>query len=235
MPSQLNTLLLSAVMLAALLLCALGAPVESVPTDIPAGDPSGEAEVVSSDLLSDSPVWQSILAATKRHQEEFENEFQNAVKYEFLEHYKISSVPAMCPLSNFSKEACLHRLVQGLPVYIVLLKHVEKEYPGSLICSEVRYHSGLLITQIKQEMRNPEAVTALTSSQEVQLLRGLDNPTAFQRKMTAHSILRQLHLFLLRGRRVITKREKSRGRPAFRTGAPIAFYNQNLKGDSTQL
>lgn len=61
------------------------------------------------------------------------------------------------------------------------------------------------------QMRNPGQVTALTSSQEVQLLNDLDNPNPFQRKMTAHNILRQLHYFLLKGKRAITKREKIRG------------------------
>ncbi|XP_029298337.1 interleukin-6-like [Cottoperca gobio] len=205
MPSQLNAYLLCAMML-----CALGAPVEDAPTDIPAGDTSGE-EMGPSDLLSDSPVWDSILGATSRHQKEFEDEFHNEVKYDFLGSYKISSLPARCPYSNFSKEACLRRMVHGLLIYKVLLKHVEKEYPSSLICSEAKYYSNLLINLTKEKMRNPSQVTALTSIQEVQLLKDLENPNTFQRKMTAHSILRQLHFFLLNGKRVITKKEKTRG------------------------
>ncbi|KAF3833781.1 hypothetical protein F7725_024985 [Dissostichus mawsoni] len=187
MSPPLNAFWLSAVMLCALLLCALGAPVEDAPTDSPAaGDPSGEEqEEGPSDLLSTSGVWDLIL-----------DEFHNQVKYEFLENYKVSSLPARCPYSNFTKEACLQRMVQGLQIYTVLLRQVEKEYPNSLICAE---------------MRNPGQVTALTSSQEVQLVNDLDNPNTFQRKMTAHNILRQLHYFLLKGKRAITKREKIRG------------------------
>ncbi|KAI4818075.1 hypothetical protein KUCAC02_011440 [Chaenocephalus aceratus] len=213
MSPPLNAFWLSAVMLCALLLCALGAPVEDAPTDSPAaGDPSGEEEEEGpSDLLSTSGVWDLILGATRRHQKEFEDEFHNQVKYEFLENYKVSSLPARCPYSNFTKEACLQRMVQGLQIYTVLLRQVEKEYPNSLICAEVRTYSGQLIDLIQRKMRNPGQVTALTSSQEVQLLNDLDNPNPFQRKMTAHNILRQLHYFLLKGKRAITKREKIRG------------------------
>jgi len=67
-------------------------------------------------------------------------------------------------------------------------------------------------------MRNPEQVTALSSSQEAQLLAGLDHLDAFQRKMTAHSILRQLHHFLVDSKRAITKKEEGKnGRQAFGT------------------
>ncbi|XP_032391521.1 interleukin-6 [Etheostoma spectabile] len=227
MPSSLNAFLLSAVMLCALLLCAPGAPVEDAPTDNPAGDPSGEEEEVSPDLVSNSPVWDSILGATKRHKEEFENEFKkDEVKYIFLEHYKFPSHPALCPHFNFSKEACLHRMVHGLLVYTVLLKFVEKENPGNSICSEVRYYSGLLINLIKGKMRNRDQVPALSSSQEARLLRDLDNPDHFHRKMTAHNILRQLHYFLIDGKRAITKKENRR--LAFRTVTPITLNVGNM-------
>ncbi|KAK5855196.1 hypothetical protein PBY51_005324 [Eleginops maclovinus] len=215
MSPKLNTYWLSAVMLCALLLCALGAPVGDSPTDSPeAGDTSGEEEVEPNDLLNNSEVWDLILGATKRHENEFENEFHNQVKYEFLDEYKISSLPERCPYTNFTKEDCLKRLVQGVQIYTVLLRHVEKEYPNSLICAEVKSNSGRLINVIKHKMKNPEQVTALTSSQEVQLLKDLDNPNTFHRKMTAHNILRQLHYFLLKGKRAIAKRERSRGSTA---------------------
>uniref|UniRef100_A0A8C3AUR1 Interleukin-6 n=1 Tax=Cyclopterus lumpus TaxID=8103 RepID=A0A8C3AUR1_CYCLU len=215
--------LLSAVTLAALLLHASGAPVEDTPTDMPAGEPSGEEQAGPSNLLSVSPVWHA-----------FEDEFQHELKYHFLENYKVSSLPAGCPLSNFSKEACLHRLAHGLRIYTVLLKHVEKEYPGNLICSVVKYYSDLLINLSKDKMRNPEQVTALTSSQEAQLLGGLDHLDAFQRKMTAHSILRQLHHFLVDSKRAITKRENTKARMADRLLAPISFYNQKFKDEIIQ-
>ncbi|XP_054462475.1 interleukin-6-like [Anoplopoma fimbria] len=214
-----------------LLLHASGAPVEDVPTDTPAGEPSGEEEVWPSDLLSASPVWLSVLDATRRHKKEFEDEFHNVLKYHFLENYKVSSLPVGCPHSNFSKEACLHRLAQGLLIYTALLKHVEKEYPGSLICSVVKYNSGLLINMSKDKMRNPEQVTALSSSQEAQLLRDLDSPDAFQRKMTAHSILRQLHHFLIDSKRAITKKEKTRGSMANRVLTPISLYDVTFKDE----
>ncbi|XP_040045053.2 interleukin-6 [Gasterosteus aculeatus] len=211
MRSLLN-LLLSAATLAALLPHASGAPVEDTPTAAPTGESSGEeVEVLPSDLLSASPVWHAVLGVTKLHKKEFEEEFENVVKYNFLENYKVFSVPERCPHSNFSKEACLHRMAHGLLVYTVLLKHVEKEYPGSLICSLAKYYSGLLINLCKEKMRNPDQVAALTDRQEAQLLRGLNLPSAFQRKMAAHSVLRQLHYFLLDGRRAIAKRERRNG------------------------
>ncbi|TNN28895.1 Interleukin-6 [Liparis tanakae] len=116
------------------------------------------------------------------------------------------------------EEACLHRLAHGLYIYTVLLKHVEKEYPGNVICSVVKCYSGLLINLIKHKMRNPEQVTALSSNQEAQLLGGLNHLDAFQRKMTAHSILRQLHHFLVDSKRAITKKENGKNvRQAFGT------------------
>lgn len=61
-------------LLTALLLCALGAPVETEVTDILAGDSSGEEEdVVTHGLLSASPFWGLILGATARHQKEVSN------------------------------------------------------------------------------------------------------------------------------------------------------------------
>ncbi|XP_039677120.1 interleukin-6 [Perca fluviatilis] len=231
MPSSPNAYLLSAVMLCALLLCAPGAPAEDAPTDSPAGDASGEEEemMMPSDLLSASPVWASILGATERHKKEFEEEFKKyGFKYIFLEYYNNNtSLPARCSHYNFSKEACLHRMFHGLLIYTVLLKYVEKEYPGNSICKEFRYYGGLLINLIKRKMRNRGQVTALTSSQEAQLLRDLDNPSEYNRRMTAHSILRQLHYFLLEGKTVITKKERRQSQ-ANRTVTPITF-NQMLK------
>lgn len=68
-----------------------------------------------------------------------------------------------------------------------------------------------LLILIASQMRNPDQVAALTDRQEAQLLRGLNLPSAFQRKMAAHSVLRQLHYFLLDGRRAIAKRERRNG------------------------
>ncbi|CAB1454022.1 unnamed protein product [Pleuronectes platessa] len=207
MASKHNADLPRAAMLAALLLCALGAPVEFQPTDSPAGDFSGEEQEVTPDLLSSSPIWGLIISVTARHQQEFEDEFQQEVKYHFLDHYKISSLPADCPSANFSKEACLRRLAEGLHTYRVLFKHVEKEYPSSPILLHARYHGGALIGLIKEKMRNPGQVTVPTSSQEQQLLQDVDSSSNFHRKMTAHNILRHLHNFLRNGRVAIRKKE----------------------------
>lgn len=78
------------------------------------------------------------------------------------------------------------------------------------------------------QMRDPEQVTALTSSQEDQLLRNINNTNAFVRKMTAHSVLYTLHFFLVDGKRVIVnKREKLRRDAVSRD--PISFYAQMLR------
>uniref|UniRef100_UPI0037E92B47 interleukin-6-like n=1 Tax=Semicossyphus pulcher TaxID=241346 RepID=UPI0037E92B47 len=211
MPSTLNVL--SAVTLAALLLQVVhGAPVEVDATDSPAGDPSGEEGEDTSDLLSASNVWDMIIGVTDNNKREFEAEFKNQVKYHVLEDYKISSLPESCPYSNLSKEACLHRLVQGLFKYKVLLKLVEKEYPSnSKNITDARYNCDILVSLIKEKMKYPERVTELTSSQEEQLLKELDGPNTFQRRMTARSILLQLRNFLTEGKRAIRRREMTRG------------------------
>ncbi|XP_040910207.1 interleukin-6 [Toxotes jaculatrix] len=227
MPSKLNAYLLSA----AMLLCALGAPVENELNNSEAGDTSGEESregTSEGELLSNSEVWRLMLGMTVRHQQEFEGEFQNVMKYRFLDNYKVPSPPSKCPKSNFSKEACLHRLAEGLYTYMVLLKYVEKEYPNSSILSVVRHHSGSLMELIKGKMRNRELVKPLDSSQEEQLLKELDNPDAYHRKMTAHQILRQLHHFLRDSKVEIAKREQSRRNVASKIVAPTHSYHQLL-------
>lgn len=74
------------------------------------------------------------------------------------------------------------------------------------------------------QMRHPERVSVLNSNQEEQLLRELNNPDTFHRKMMAHSILRQLRFFLLDGRVAVKRREV-----ANISIAPISFYYQILK------
>ena len=63
-------------------------------------------------------------------------------------------------------------------------------------------------------MRNSDQVAALSSSQEEQLLKELNNPDAFHRKMTAHSILYNLRLFLIDGKRSFRKWEMPKRRTA---------------------
>lgn len=58
-------------------------------------------------------------------------------------------------------------------------------------------------------MRNGERVAALTGSEEKKLLKDLANPDTFKRKMTAHSILYYLRLFLINGKRSLRNWEKS--------------------------
>uniref|UniRef100_A0A672Y698 Interleukin-6 n=1 Tax=Sphaeramia orbicularis TaxID=375764 RepID=A0A672Y698_9TELE len=171
---------LCVLMLWTLVLRVPGAPLEQMPTDGPTGDPSGEGEEVggSSDLLSESRDLKLILDATDLHKDEFKKEFLGVMQYHLLDNYRISSLPQNCPRSNFSMEDCLLRLVDGLRVYRVLLKHVEKEYPSSSVLSRVK------------------VATMLTSSQEEQLLKELNNLDSFHRKMVAHNILRKLHQFL---------------------------------------
>ncbi|XP_034561085.1 interleukin-6-like [Notolabrus celidotus] len=207
MPSTLNRYLL----LAALLQGILGAPADVAPTENLAGDPSGEEGELTSDLLSASGIWERILSLTDNHPKEFEAEFQNQVKYHMLEDYNISSLPESCSYYNLSKEACLQKLARGLFIYKALLKHVEKEYPSNSKILDARLNCGRLIALIKENMKHPERVTELTSTKEEQLLKEINSPYTFQRRMTAHSILFELRNFLLKGKRAIKKKEKAKG------------------------
>nr|AGL39313.1 interleukin-6 [Lutjanus sanguineus] len=208
MPSTLNVFLLCAVMLAALLHCAPGVPLDDAPTDGPAGDPSGDLSGDPSFEEGDNPldqlnnVWEAAIEAIRGHKAAFEDEFQ--MKYIILGNYKTPSIPDACPHSNFRKEVYLRNFAQGLLTYTVLLKHVEKEYPR-------KYSSQLdnLIIKIKEKMRHQEKVTALTSSQEEQLLHDIDRPNAFDRKMTAHSIVYNLRNFLVDCKRFIINKLRS--------------------------
>ncbi|XP_061520974.1 interleukin-6-like [Phycodurus eques] len=211
MSSEMYAHILALGLLASLVLRAAGAPLPEAPTVLP-GDTSGEEETEPSDLLSSSPVWDSVVGTAKKHQKAFEDEFQNNAKYHLLDEYKVSQLPVNCPSSNFSKEACLHRLAQGLTIYTSLLKYVEKVYPGSRNLSEAKHYTGLLLRLIKQKMKKTEAVTGLNSSQEESLLGSLDNQDVFHRKMTAHSILQQLFVFLVDGKRALRRKERRRGR-----------------------
>ncbi|XP_060915601.1 interleukin-6-like [Labrus mixtus] len=222
MPYTLNACLL----LVALLQGVQVASVQFAPTESLAGDTSGEEGEAASESLSTSRFWGLILGATDNHSKEFEAEFQNQVKYHMLEEYNISSLPESCPSSDLRKEACLHRLVQGLFIYRVLIKHVEKEYPSNYKLSEARINCGRLITHIKVNMKHPESVTELNSSQEEQLLKDIDSPDTYKRRMTAHSILYHLRNFLLQCKRAIRKREMARGRMTNRNLLPIRFSNQ---------
>ncbi|XP_061598328.1 interleukin-6-like [Cololabis saira] len=181
MASKFSLHLLSAAMLAAALLLCGSAPLEDGPTDGSSGDFSGERE------------------------EEFEEEFGGIVDYRSLENYKRPSFPRRCPKSNVSREACFKKLTKGLLVYTVLLKHTEKEYPNNLILPKIRAEIPQLILLIKGRMKNGEAVTALTSSQEETLLKELDSPDTFRRRMTAHSVLYFLRPFLIDGLRSFRK------------------------------
>lgn len=49
----------------------------------------------------------TVVACSLSHPPQFEDEFENVVKYNFLENYKVFSVPERCPHSNFSKVLCL--------------------------------------------------------------------------------------------------------------------------------
>nr|XP_046274154.1 interleukin-6-like [Scatophagus argus] len=209
MPSKLNAYSLCAVMLAALLQCASGAPFENSPTDSPAGDPSGDDGEIeaSTDQLRNN--LQRAIDITKALQTEFKDEFQGQVDYESLKSYQVSSLPEGNPRCNFNKEPCLHRLVRGLLTYTALLKYVEKEYPGSTIPS-LATRSSCLITEIAKKMRAPGQVIALTSSQDEQQLSHFDSLDSFHRKMTAHAILYHFHYFLVDISRLIEKAEKPR-------------------------
>lgn len=129
---HLDVQILAVGLLAFLVLRAAGAPLTEAPTAFPSTDTSSEEETESSELLSSSDAWDLLLDTAKYHQKsvsetskasslassvrntvlylscdqlqfQFEDEFQNNVKFHLLEDYKISQLPANCPTSNFSK------------------------------------------------------------------------------------------------------------------------------------
>lgn len=71
------------------------------------------------------------------------------------------------------------------------------------------------------QTRDAPGVTALIGGQEEQLLRDMNVPNAFHRKMMAHSILYTMHYFLVDCSAVIRKRERNRG--GSRAAAPVIF------------
>ncbi|XP_014898245.1 interleukin-6-like [Poecilia latipinna] len=139
-PSDLR--LLAALMLAAALpLCVPGAPLEGAVTDLPPEESSGDGEEVvqtKPSLTDPSNITETlaqILKVTKGHKEE--------VRPRFLK----TLIPVKFPKS---KEAGLQQLAQDLTKYLVLLKHVDKEYPGKLIVTELKATLPRLITKIKR-------------------------------------------------------------------------------------
>uniref|UniRef100_A0A672HF10 Interleukin-6 n=1 Tax=Salarias fasciatus TaxID=181472 RepID=A0A672HF10_SALFA len=159
----------------------------------------GEA---TSDLLS---TWKALAGIAKQHKKQFEDEFHKSVT--ILESYKTSSFPIKCPEFNFSREACYHRLAKGLQVYTVLLRHVEREYPQQP--DPVRRQA---VQQRPDPGHQGEGQVWRTSERldpETQLLREFDTPDRYHRKMTAHSILHHLKVFLADGTRAIFKRERA--------------------------
>ncbi|CAL8296409.1 unnamed protein product [Lota lota] len=176
--------------------------------DSPSGEPPSEA-LEAEPLLCESPVWDVFIAFTKRHKKQFEEEFLNEANYDFLERTEIPSPPAGCPVT-LNKEACLLRLVQGLQWYKVLLMHVKREYPDNSLLPHIKYNSDLLIKLIKEKMRHPERLVVLSDTEAQNVLQRLDNTNMFLRKLTAHSILRKLHLFLIDGSRDLARKENVR-------------------------
>ncbi|KAF7647874.1 hypothetical protein LDENG_00165390 [Lucifuga dentata] len=210
MPSTLNAYLLSMLMLTAYTPPrVLGAPAGDAPTEIPAGEPSGEEAERPSDLLSDSCVWDKIIAVINRCEGEFEQKFK-IITNDVLDNYEIISLPAGCPKVNFSKESCLHWLVQGLSKYMVLLRYVEEECPSSSVLSEVKHYSSLLSSLIQKKMKHRIQVMVLSRSQEQQILKELEHPDTFHQKMKAYSVLRQLKEFLIDSKHAIANKERLR-------------------------
>ncbi|XP_054914796.1 interleukin-6-like [Poeciliopsis prolifica] len=207
MNSKINLRLLAALMLAAALpLCVLGAPLGDAVTDLPPEESSGEGEKEvqtkpsPTDPFNITETLAQILKVTKGHKEEFKNEFRGNVDYNSLNR---TLIPVKFPKS---KEARLQQLAQDLTTYSVLLKHVDKEYPGKSIVTELKAALPRLITKIKRAMRTADHVVALTSSQELQLLKELESLDSYHRKMMAHGVLSSLHDFLVEWKRELTKR-----------------------------
>lgn len=128
MPFPLCTDLLAPLLLVHVLQFISGAPLEAS-NESPAGETSGEEAETRSPDDALTVALESLLGATKQHKDEvrrspsgdfigsfskqllitflflyqFLAEFQGEVKYDFLDHYKIPSLPAKCPYSNFGK------------------------------------------------------------------------------------------------------------------------------------
>uniref|UniRef100_A0A3B5N0Z3 Interleukin-6 n=1 Tax=Xiphophorus couchianus TaxID=32473 RepID=A0A3B5N0Z3_9TELE len=214
-PSDLR--LLAALMLAAALpLCVPGAPLEGAVTDLPPEESSGEGEKEVQmkprpiDPFNITETLAQILKVTKGHREEFKNEFRGNVDYNSLNR---TLIPVKFPNGHLTapsvtfQEARLQQLAQDLTTYSVLLKHVDKEYPGKFIVTELKATLPRLITKVKRTMRNADRVVALTGSQELQLLKELESLDSYHRKMMAHSILSSIHDFLVEWKRELTKRQ----------------------------
>ncbi|KAK7898681.1 hypothetical protein WMY93_019534 [Mugilogobius chulae] len=206
--------LLFMLMMTALMDCGVGAPTglpTGLPTDLPTEGPSGEGDEGTTDLLSDSPVWRSLLDATHRHKQEFDREFTGSIEYLHLDNFNMVSFPEDCRNTSLNMEGCLRRLVRGLLVYQVLLKHVEREYPRSEVLPNIKYSCSLLISATRQKMKKPDVVKTLSKSQEDNLLKEVGHTDIFHRKMFAHNILRKLHEFIRDTQVSIKRRERRPG------------------------
>ncbi|KAM4725132.1 interleukin-6-like [Anableps anableps] len=224
--------LLAALMLAAALpLCVPGAPLKDAPTDLYPEETSGEEEEEVQRIsylpaaINITETLERVIGAIRRREEEFKNEFQGNVEYSSLNTYKRSSFPTECPKSNFSKEACLQWLAEGLLKSSVLLKYVDREHHNHSIVTLVNGIIPLLITKIKQTMRNADRVVALTSSQEQQMLKELESPDLFHRKMMAYSILSSIGHLLVDCKRSFRKWETAKRQVVGTKGKQIS----NLK------
>uniref|UniRef100_A0A665TJH3 Interleukin-6 n=1 Tax=Echeneis naucrates TaxID=173247 RepID=A0A665TJH3_ECHNA len=186
------------------------APVDPEPTDSPAGESSGEElwgpASPGPQLLCDSSIWGAIISLIDGLK------LQNRLQVEdvFLQHHQVSSLPAALPGCKSNKEACLHWVAEGLQTYMVATKHLESQSADNSLPANIRYLCGLLISQIKQQMKKPEKVRVLTSSEEEQLLKDIDRLDAFSKRMTALSILDQFRAFLSDSVRKIRQKEKAK-------------------------
>ncbi|XP_055368955.1 interleukin-6-like [Betta splendens] len=214
-PPHADALSLSAVMLAALLLCARGASIGHAPADSPVDDASGDTleEPTEAPTEEHNNVFAPAVSSAEQCVKNFAAEFHLVEPFVELNNYKSSQLPTDCP-SSFSKEACLKSVVEGLQTYIVLLKFVESQYANNVTVSHTKRHTENLKCNLVQMMKNPQRVTVLSSSQEEQLLNGTQSyKDLFSRKMAANWILKELHEYLKCSKRNIINRN---ARPAKR-------------------
>uniref|UniRef100_A0A3Q2ZIA9 Interleukin-6 n=1 Tax=Kryptolebias marmoratus TaxID=37003 RepID=A0A3Q2ZIA9_KRYMA len=192
-------------LLAAVTLCVSGAPLQDALTDGPAGGESSGEEV------------EEVKVEVERGGVETSNLTGPG---DILENWK----QGIAPISErHEKEAYCQELAQGLLTYLVLLKHVEKEYPKSSVLPGLKGRISLLVTQFKAKVGPRRTANKRGTFSQEALLRELDHPDTYTRRLRAHSVLASLRNFLVDGKRLFQKWEAKKRQTADDSVIPFLF------------